>query len=565
MRRRLAPLVALLFLNASVTFSNWWPTPAVYWHGAPSVELAVVVLALVAAAAYGWTAGHPGAPNDPRPTHDRPTTNDQRPAPDDRRPTTNDRLIRWISMVWVVLILGRYVDVTAPALWGRELNFYWDLRFLPDVAAMLIGATRRAVLIGSLATVAIGLVLTLLYLAVRWSFRQVLTLVEAPPTRRALGALAALGVVLFAMQAAGLFGRDYLGEPWRLFPRPVTQVYARQARLVLQAVSKRTTLPPSPAFDANLSRVQGADVFLFFIESYGAVTFDNPTFAARLRQPRAAFDAAIRDTGRDVASAFVESPTFGGSSWFAHITFLSGLKVGDPDTNALLMTERRATLPTNFAQRGYRTVAMMPGLWYPWPEGSFYGFQDIYNGPRMDYKGPSFGWWDMPDQFTLAKLDEQETSKTGRPPLFVFYPTTSTHTPFSPLPPYQPDWAKMLTPYPYTDAELEKAYVGEPDYMDLGPGYADSVAYAYETFAGYLRQRAGRDYVMILIGDHQPPALVSGAGAPWDVPMHVVTNRPAILDSLVADGFTRGLIPERRTIGEMQEAVPRLLRALSEP
>ena len=38
------------------------------------------------------------------------------------------------------MIIGRYVDITAPALWGRELNFYWDLRFLPDVAGMLVGA-----------------------------------------------------------------------------------------------------------------------------------------------------------------------------------------------------------------------------------------------------------------------------------------------------------------------------------------------------------------------------------------------------------------------------------------
>ncbi len=407
MRRLLAPVLALLFLDASVTFSNWWPTPAVYWHGAPSVELAVLLLVLVIASSFGWIGGS--------------ATNDQ-------RPTTIDHVVRWLSAAWVVLMLGRYVDVTAPALWGRELNFYWDLRFLPDVAAMLIGATRQAVLIGSVAAAGIVLLLALLYLAVRWAFRQLMRFLAEKTPRRVVGAVSALAVVLFAMQAAGLFGRDFLGEPWRLFPRPVTQVYARQARLVIQAMSKGTTLPPSPALDANLARVQGADVFLFFIESYGAVTFDNPAFEGRLRQPRAAFDTAIRETGRDVVSAFVESPTFGGSSWFAHITFLSGIEVADPDMNALLMTEHRPTLPTNFAQRGYRTVAMMPGLWYPWPEGAFYGFQDIYNGPRMDYKGPSFGWWDMPDQFTLAKLDEQETSRPSRPPLFVFYPTTSTHT-----------------------------------------------------------------------------------------------------------------------------------------
>jgi len=420
------------------------------------------------------------------------------------------------------------------------------------------------VLLGSVAALVLAGVLALLYVAARWSFRQVLAALAKRPGRVVLGSMSVVGVAAFAMQAAGLFGLDLLGEEWRLFPRPVTQVYARQARLFVQAVSRSVELPPSPNLDANLARVHGADVFLFFVESYGAVAYDNPEFNARLRQPRGILEDAIRETGRDVVSAFVESPTFGGSSWFAHITFLSGIRVADPDINALLMTEQRPTVVTNFARRGYRTLAMMPGLWYPWPEGAFYGFQDLYNGPRLAYKGPSFGWWDMPDQFTLAKLDEQEASKESRPPLFVFYPTVSTHTPFSPLAPYQPDWPKMLTPTPFTQAELAKAYASEPDYTNLGPAYADSVAYAYDTFAGYVRQRAGRDYVMILIGDHQPPAIVSGQGAPWDVPVHIITNRKDILDTFAAHGFVRGLTPERPHFGEMQQLVPLVMDAFSD-
>jgi hypothetical protein len=365
------------------------------------------------------------------------------------------------------------------------------------------------------------------------------------------------------MQVAGLFGLDLLGEEWRLFPRPVTQVYGRQVRLTVQALSNSVELPPSPNLNADLARVQGADVFLFFIESYGACTYDVPAFNTRLQAPRALLESAIRDTGRDVVSAFVVSPTFGGSSWFAHISFLSGIKVADPDMNALLMTEQRPTVVTNFAEHGYRTLAMMPGLWYPWPEGAFYGFQDSYNGPRLNYKGPSFGWWDMPDQFTLARLDEQEVSKTSRAPLFVFYPTVSTHTPFSPLAPYLPDWKAMLGSQPFTVAEVEHAYSTDPDYTNLGPAYAESIAYAYETFAGYVRERSGRDYVMILIGDHQPPAAVAGEGAPWDVPMHVITNRRDILDSLTSQGFVRGLTPTRPHLGDMHEAVPRLLEAFS--
>jgi hypothetical protein len=208
---------------------------------------------------------------------------------------------------------------------------------------------------------------------------------------------------------------------------------------------------------------------------------------------------AVRDTGRSIVSGFVESPTFGGGSWLAHISFLTGLEIRDDESNMRLMTQQRETILTTFRGKGYKTIAVMPGMSQPWPEGSFYGFTDIYDYFRLDYKGPSFGWWDMPDQFTLAKLDEQELSREGRPPLFVFYPTVSTHTPFTPLAPYQPDWHKMLTPKPFTDEELDKAYVGEPDYMDLGPAYVDSVSYAYQTFAGYVRQRSGR-------GQHIPAA-----------------------------------------------------------
>lgn len=533
MLRVLIGIAALLLLDASVTFSNWWPTPGVWWDGSPSLELAVLLLAMALAATLGYL----------------------------RPPAT--RIVRWLGIGWLVLVLGRYVDVTAPALWGRELNFYWDLRFLPDVAAMLLGASKRAMLLGAVASVVVIGVLFLLYLVLRWALRQVVGMLETRGGRSALAGVGVLGVVLFAMQAAGLFGLDLLGEEWRLFPRPVTQVYGRQVKLVAQAWTRSVTLPPSPPLDSNLARVDGADVFLFFIESYGACTYDDPTFNAKLLESRGTLDAAVRDTGRGVVSAFVESPTFGGSSWFAHISFLSGIKVADPDVNALLMTERRPTLVTNFANHGYRTIAMMPGMWYPWPEGAFYGFQDSYDGPRLNYKGPSFGWWDMPDQFTLARLDEQETSKAERSPLFVFYPTVSTHTPFSPLAPYQADWASMLGPQPFTLAQVNHAYASDPDYTNLAPAYVESVAYAYQTFAGYVRQRAKRDYVMILIGDHQPPAAVTGEGASWDVPIHVITNRQDILDSLLEHGFTRGLTPVRQHLGQMNEVVPVLMGAMS--
>lgn len=515
-------LVALLLLNAALTFHNVWPTPGVSWSGDLSVELAIALL--LAAGLERWRSG------------------------------VSRRLVRPAAAIWLLLAFGRYVSVTAPALWGREINAYWDLRFVPDVAAMLARAARPWLV--AAAVIAVIAALIAMFMMLRWSFARVAGAMAAPKSRRVLAGLATAMIALFAVERAA----DR--ESWLpRFATPVTYAYARQVRFVVDAVSGSRTLPPSPSFDSDLSLVSGADVLLVFMESYGAVTFERPEFAGPLAVARTALDAAIRDSGRRVVSAFVTSPTFGGSSWFAHITLLSGLEVGDPDLNALLMTERRDTLPTAFARHGYRSIALMPGLWYPWPEGVFYGFADTYNGERLQYQGPPFGWWALPDQFTLAKLNALELAAKERAPAFVFFPTVSTHTPFSPTPPYQANWPRMLTPLPFDEGEMMRAYDQDVDWTDLGPSYVRAVDYAYKTIAGYLREPASRDFVMILIGDHQPPALVSGEGAPWDVPVHIITNRQAILDRLTAQGFRDGLTPSRPTLGPMQTLLPVMLKA----
>jgi hypothetical protein len=378
--------------------------------------------------------------------------------------------------------------------------------------------------------------------------------------RRAVAALAIAMGVLFAFRPTPPAQDD----PHALtFSAPVTAVYARQARLVFQAVTGSRMLAPSPPMDSDLALVKDADVFLVFIESYGAVSWDRPAFAASLADSRRRFDATIHATGRDVVSAFVESPTFGGSSWLAHLSLMSGVEVRGPETNALLMTKPRDTMVAAFKRRGFRTVALMPGLKQQWPEGVFYHFDDIYNADRLGYHGPQFGWFIIPDQFSIASLDAAEVTRPSRAPLFVFYPTISTHFPFSPTPPYQPDWPRVLTADPFAEAQVDDAYSTEPDWLDFGPGYVAALTYDFAAIGGYLTRRPERDFVMILLGDHQPPAAVSREGAPWDVPVHVIASRPAVLDALVARGFHRGLAPDRPVLSKMHTLLPILLDGFS--
>jgi phosphatidylglycerophosphate synthase len=509
---------AVVFLDVAVTFSNIWPTPAIRWQGELSVELASFLLLLVIATRW---LGPPSR-----------------------------AALAWLSVLWVLLVIGRYVDVTAPALYGRDINLYWDLRYVPDVVSMLV---RAAPALGFLVAASAVLIVYVMFVLVRSAMRRLGTAMLDARERRVLGALAAVVIMLFA-------GEQLTGRLPVAFGNPVLTTFARQVPLVIGAVAGSASLDPSPPMDSDLALVKGADVLLVFLESYGAVSYDQPAFNRLLTPSRGQLEAAIRATGRDVVSTYVESPTFGGNSWLAHLSLLSGVEVRDPNTNAALMTQKRDTLVTAFSRHGYRTVAVMPGLWQRWPEGAFYGFDDIYGGERLDYHGPQFGWWSMSDQFAFAKVDALEVYPAPRAPLFLFFPTISTHTPFTPIPPYQPDWRRMLEDRPYEAADLKHAWDDdEPDWMNLGPSYVAAVEYAYRVLAGYIRMRADRDFVLILIGDHQPPAAVSGLHARWDVPMHVIASRPEVLERLRHRGFQSGLRPSGPALVRMHAMLPILL------
>ena len=299
------------------------------------------------------------------------------------------------------------------------------------------------------------------------------------------------------------------------------------------------SLPPSPSFDANLSRVHGADVLLFFLESYGAVVYERPEFSSRVAAGARRSRTAIHASGHDVVSAFVESPTFGGSSWFAHLTLLSGLEVRDPDTNALLMTAHRDTLPTAFARHGYRTVAMMPGLWYPWPEGAFYGFTDIYNGARLNYHG------------TVVRLVEPDRSVHAGGARRARAASAVAAAAVRVLPDDQHAHAVRARAAvsarlaPDADATTvrprrsRRGVFGVSGLVEPRAELSRRRVVRVRTLAGYVRQHTDEDFVMILIGDHQPPALVTGQGTPWDVPVHVITNRHDVLDGSCHMDFRR--------------------------
>jgi hypothetical protein len=522
--------IALVLLNGSVTFHNVWPTLGVHWPGELSVELAALLLALVLSnASLG---------------------------------PTSPRVIALLSAVVVLFALGRYGEVTAPALYGRDINLYWDAPRLVSVAEMLARAasTWEVVVLSGGAL----LVLALLYLLARWSLRRI----DAVLCRHAS---ARLGIGIVSAVLLAMFLAQQLSARVPRIPRfsiPVSRTYAHQLARIADALSSSRVarmLPPSPPLHSSFEALQGSDVLLVFLESYGSVTYDRPEYERALAPARASLAQALKETGRGVASAFVVSPTFGGESVLAHLSLLSGIEVRDFTRYALLMTQKRPTLASAFESAGYRAIAVMPGMRQDWPEGAFYGFDEIYDAAKLHYRGPPFGWWRIPDQYTLATLDRRELQRHPRKPLFVFFPTVSTHIPFRPVPPLQPDWQRVVSPTPYDAAPLHRALAEPSHWTDMGESYVSSVQYFFEVLASYLRERASDDLVLVVLGDHQPAANVSGEGAPWDVPVHVISKHSDILEALERHGFRSGLTPVHPAAGKMNELAPWLLEAFGRP
>lgn len=527
-RRAAALCAALLLVNVSLTFANVWPTLGVRLNRDLSVEAAAGVFLLVALRAWG------------------------------RRPPR--AAVVWLAVVWLLLAGGRYVEVTVAALYGREVNLYWDMQHVPKVGAMFAVVADPWLKAGFLAGLA--LVPPALFLAARWAWESIAVAAGDPGTRRVLGGAAFTVLLLGLAQWGGAEAPAGIRVA-----EPVAPAFARElGELAYEASGAGVRdLGPPPAMRSDLSRVAGADVFVIFLESYGAVSWDRAAFVEALAPARRRLETTVGETGRRMASAFVESTTFGGESWLAHISLLSGTEVRDPATNVRLMAQERDTLVKLFSRRGYRTVAVMPGLLVGWPEGAFYGFEAVYDHARLDYRGPPFGWWGVNDQYSLARVDAAEIVPAGRRPAFVFFATITTHAPFVPAPPYQPDWTRVLSDDPYDGADLDRAWSAWADWTNLGPGYVEALRYALANVEGYLRLRAGRDLVLVLVGDHQPPALVSGAGASWEVPVHVVASRGELIDRLV-DGhrFAPGLAPRRPAVARMDGLLPILLDAFGD-
>ena len=135
--------------------------------------------------------------------------------------------------------------------------------------------------------------------------------------------------------------------------------------------------------------------------------------------------------------------------------------------------------------------------------------------------------------------------------------------PFRPTPPYQPDWQRLVSENPFNESDVNSALALRPEWTNLQPAYADTLSYTFEYLAGYLRSQPEQKFTWIILGDHQPPASVSGIDVRWDVPVHIISDNNVIIDRLINKGFVEGVSPAIKPVDTMHQLPVTLLDVFS--
>ena len=294
-----------------------------------------------------------------------------------------------------------------------------------------------------------------------------------------------------------------------------------------------------------LTGLRGKDVLLVFVESYGKVAVEDSSISPGVDAVLTKGDRQLKAAGFSARSAWLTSSTFGGLSWLAHSTMQSGTWVNSQRRYDQLVKTRRLTLSQAFKRAGWRTVGDVPSNNRSWPEGSsFYGYDKLYDRRNVGYRGPTFSYASMPDQYVYLALQRLELAKSHRRPVFAEVDLVSSHAPWNRIP-------KLINWNDVGDGSIfHRMPVDQVTRAELysHPGevhtaYGRSVEYTMSALTSFLQHYGNDNLVLVVLGDHQPAKVVTGENPTHDVPISIIAHDPAVLDQIAGWSWDDGLQP----------------------
>jgi hypothetical protein len=466
------------------------------------------------------------------------------------------RVRSWVAgacgAVLGVLVILKALDVGFLSVLGRPFDPVLDWVLLDNAQEFLRGSIGPTGAIG--ATVA-AVLLAVLSVALMALAARRLSRVVGRHRRGATRAAAVLSVAWLVAFALGL----QIVEPVPVASRSAAALAYEKATQVpvslrderefaAQAASDSLAPATAAATEEMLAGLRGKDVVLTFIESYGRSAVEDPRYAPQIGAALQAGSERLAAKGYAARSGWLTSSVVGGRSWMAHATLVSGLRIDNQQRYRSLVSSDRLTLTKAFQNVGWETTNVMPGTDRAWPEGKYFGFDRVHDGPGLAYKGPEFAWSPMPDQYAMAQFQRREHGRTDRGPLMAQLELTSSHVPWWPYPKLV-DWdavgdGSVFTAQAKRGGPPEKIWQNDDRMREV---YRDSTVYSLETVLSYVERYGDDRLVMVFLGDHQPASIITGENPSHDVPITIVTRDRAVLDRIEDWRWADGLRPGPQT------------------
>lgn len=450
------------------------------------------------------------------------------------------RLLFWTTLtiyaLFLILRMIRIGDTVVPMYFNRPLNLYIDSGYIFSLYDLLKTSTlKEDVLLISASAV----VVVLGYLALSWyAWRLAARSLSVKPVRISLLLLSSL---LFS--AAFISGWQPTETPAivRLYQEALSTRKQLKNQQVIVARMEETAQDRKTG-PASLKGLEGADVLLIMVESYGHIVFSRPQYREAMNTTMSNFAKVLDQHGFIAVSSYLKSPTYGGISRLAHGTLEFGFRVKNNLEYTALLRSSLLPLSSYFRKNGYRTISAMPGTRFLYPEGAYYDYEHAYYAKHFNYNGPTFGWAPMSDQFVLDYVRRHEFTNREQP-LFVRYVLISTHAAYNIQPPFITEWDAIGDGSIYNDLPLVRYPIHWPNLQNAGNAYLRSLDYEFETLGDYLAKYVKADTLIIIMGDHQPNRHLTGGGQPWSVPVHIISRNHRLLAPFRERGYTSGLIP----------------------
>lgn len=465
-----------------------------------------------------------------------------------------------LALFFAAGVVFRIADMVAFEVFSRPFNPVFDTYLLAfgfdflKSSFGIIGAVVAAILVTGLAAAIIllaFLVLARLHRVVR----------SAP---RATGSAMLVGLIIWGgLSAAGWprASRYFYDQ----FAMHVASTFTSIADLrdfnAVVNIDSYASVPGDTLFGA----LEGKDVLVVFIESYGRTLVDKAEYAQLFRPSLEAATVKLSNAGYLSRSAFLTSPTVGGISWLAHGTALSGLWIDSQVRYDSLMMSDRPSLVRLFQRAGWRTVGVMPAISLAWPEGEYFGYDQLYTAPELDYRGAPYNYVTMPDQFTLAQFQKFERDAAGDKPIMAEIALLSSHAPWTPVP-------TLIRWEDVGDGTVfsEEATAGDSpevvwqDRDRVLKQFRECIEYVIDSLVSFTETFGDEDLVVLIIGDHQPMPYVTDNSENRDVLTHIIARDPAVMAAIEDWQWSEGMLPaDDAPVWRMDTVRDRFIEAFS--